>query len=752
MEYEARAKQNYDRLVEMGARPTRPLQLQPTWTATYKDGDIHLIDEEGYLERLIPRWRDPMCYHWIEESKHIENELNNWYKFRKYQQDLQPLNRLGLGLELNNTDAGLINALTSLSDWQDFEVFQYHILADASILQDKCHQRFLGITEWGATREPSSPHSIAHDAIGDCLGLFERSQREFEAARKRLNWIKDQWPKVLAEALTSLSMAPELQASLEAKFRMQTFAAFSAIQKLEGRPSHAISSPEEHMDRLHRLLYWSSETSQYMEELSNWKNFLEWRRGKLGERSNAQKGEYQCPQFQSVLEFHTEFEKFRQSEYEAALGWLKCRQRLVRWYDEEIETLRYYVFDRKATQPENTPYFVYMFAEEARSHLRDSEQRLADATIRLEKASQERAHAVSVLRESIGGETAMQYSQKSFLPSPPVSDTDSLQSPPSFSSSSSQLSIRPTSPHASHSTQPPHSLQSPQPSQSPQSTHSPQSPHSPQSSKRISKDQRPLSKGSTFEKLHRRLKKKNLRKKEANVSNINPEQHALPAFSLDPDDVKSDVDTQMTDAPKLSTSAEAIDQSWGVGSGDIVMTDSEGSLSHVFSDASLHHPKPAIDTHSKRMPSPAQGHTSRKTRSTTKLDQASTSKVVKNKNKKPAKKAKVFTEQQATMLLNAASNQVSATNGSPLRRSERLKEKAAVSTAIAAPQLNVAQLSPPLQQERPRKEPSAVKDPKSSRQKMVNIQSNALEPLPKLKRPRQKKCKIQAESIGRPNT
>lgn len=752
MEYEARAKQDHDRLVEMGARPSRPLRLQPTWTATYKAGDIHLIDEEGDLETVIPGWRDPMCYHWVEESKYIENELSNWYKFRKYQQDLQPLNRLGLGLELEKTEAGLINALTSLSDWQEFEVFQYHILADASNLQDKCHQRFLGITEWGATREPSSTHSVAHDAIGNCLGLFERSRREFEAARKRLNWIKDQWPKVVAEALTSLSMAPELQASLEAKLRKQTFAAFSAIQKLEGRPSHAISPPEEHMDHLHRLLYWSSETSQYMEELSNWKSFLEWRRGKLGETSVAQKGEYQCPQFQSVLESHTDFEKFRQSEHEAALGWLKCRQRLVRWYNEEIETSRYYVFDRKATQPQSTPWFVYVFAEAARSHLRDSEQKLADAAVRLEKASQERTYALSVHRESTGGETAMQCQQKPFLPSLPISDTDSLRSSQSSSSSSSQLSIRPTSPQASHSSQPPEFLQSPQPSQSPKSTNSPQPSHSPQSSERISKDRRQLSKGSTVENMHRRLKKNNVRKKEANISNINTEQQALPAFSLGSHDIKEDVGTQMTDIPTLSTSFEVIDGSWRVESADVGMTDSEDSPNHISPDVSQHHTRPVTNAHSKKLPSPAQGHTSKKTRSTTKLDQASTSKVSKNKNKKPAKKAKAFTEQQTMMLLNAASNQASTTNGSPLRRSERLKEKAAVSAAIAAPKLNAAQLSSPLQQERPQKKPNAVKDPKPSRRKMANIQSNALEPLPRLKRPRQKKCRMQSGTLEPPHT
>lgn len=752
MRYEARAKQNYDRLVEMGARPTRPLRLRPTWTATYKDNLFYIYDNEGELECTLSDDIDPMCHHWLEESRHFRSELGKWQNFRGCQQRFQHLDRLETQLELDNTDARLINALTSLSDWQEFEVFQHHILTDAVNFEDQCRRNLLYITKYEDTTEELLPSSAAHHAIGPWLRPFGQSQEEIEAARKQLNWVKDQWPKVVAEAIESISMAPELLPLLEAKFRKQTNGAFNAIQRLGGRPSHGVSPPDKGMDGLHRLFYWSSETSKYMEELLDWEMFLDWRRHKLGEIKPVEGGEYQCPQFPSASEFFAEFEKFRLYQYDLALTGLRCRQRIVRWYEEELETPRWYMDEMETTCSNIAPEFLYDYAQVARSHVRDSEQKLADAAIRLEKSKQEHACALSVHRESIGGETAMQYPQKPFMPSSPISDTDSLKSSQSSSSSSSQLSIRPTSPQASHSSQPPQYLQSPQLSQSPQSTHSPQSPHSPQSSEPISKDRRRLSKGSTVEKLHRRLNKKNLRKKEANISNINTEQHALPEFSLDPDDVKSDVDTQMTDAPKISTSAEAIDESWGVESGDIVMTDSEGFLSHIFSDASLHHPRPAIDTHSKRLPSPAQGHTSRKTRSTTKLDQASTSKVVKNKDKKPAKKAKVFTEQQAMMLLNAASNQVSTTDGSPLRRSERLKEKAAVSIAIAAPQLNVAQLSPPLQQERPRKELSAVKDPKSSRQKMVNIESNALEPLPKLKRPRQKKCKIQAESLGRPNT
>ena len=84
MEYEARAKQDYDRLVEMGGRPTRPLRLPPTWTAIYEDGEIPLIDYDGKIEIIISGRIDPIGHHWKGESRPVRNELNNWHKFRKY--------------------------------------------------------------------------------------------------------------------------------------------------------------------------------------------------------------------------------------------------------------------------------------------------------------------------------------------------------------------------------------------------------------------------------------------------------------------------------------------------------------------------------------------------------------------------------------------------------------------------------------------------------------------------------------------
>ncbi|KAF6241780.1 hypothetical protein HO173_000492 [Letharia columbiana] len=151
--YEARAKQHHDRLIEMGGRPTRPVRLQPTWNATYRDGLIYITDNQGELECTLSDDIDPMNHHWSRESAHFERELENWQRFRENQQRLQHLDRLETELELDDTDAGLINVLTRLSDWEEFEVFQDLICVDAFDFGDRCRLSFLQITKWEVPAE-----------------------------------------------------------------------------------------------------------------------------------------------------------------------------------------------------------------------------------------------------------------------------------------------------------------------------------------------------------------------------------------------------------------------------------------------------------------------------------------------------------------------------------------------------------------------------------------------------------------------
>ena len=717
----------------MGARPTRPLRLQPTWTATYKDGSVFLHDEEGRLECLLPGRRDPMCHHWKQENIHFTNELANWRKFKKYQQDLQHLDRLETGLDLRNLDASSINALNRLSDWQDFEAFQYHNLTDAINFEDHCRQEFLKITEWEASTEQSSSTSPPHGAFGAWLCSFNKSQESIEAAKKQLTWIRDQWPKVATEAFASVSMTLKLQSSLEGKFEKQTLTAFSAIQKLGGRPSHAVRPPDGSMDVVHRILYWISETSRYKDELLHWKHFLEWRQVKLGEDSTMRKAEYQCPKLESVLEYSAMVEEFRQLQHESALTWLERWRRVVSWYEEQIEAPRWHEIKTETSRQHFPPSFLYVYAEEARSHVESSEQAVADAAARLGKARQEHAYVLSEHGQSLGDEIAVGIPQKPCLTTPSPPKSNSLQSSQSSSFSSSQLSISSPSPASSNSSQPSVSPQSP-----PTSHSTPSSP----SSVRTRTGRALSDKGSSADKQRRRSNKKNARKKERKIQNIDTEQQALPISVFDSHNVEDDDDVQMEKAPEESLRSENREQSCGVDFEDTVMTEVKDPPTPIISQPSQPS-SPIANTKFKKSPLPTQDPIPKKIRSATKLDQGPNSRVQKNTTKKSAKKAKAFTEQQTMTLLDAASNESTTIISPPLRRSERLMEKATLSAATAVTQRNAAQPSPPSQQTQPRGLPSSSESSGSpSTQKKRKREPEMLEPLPGSAQPEQKRRRI----------
>lgn len=160
--------------------------------------------------------------------------------------------------ELSDTDSGLIQGLTRLADWQDFEVFQTSRCRSAMNSGTRCLGTFLNFVECELPSEPQQKSSAAHEAIRQWLPRFFQSQIDFEAADNQLNWIKSQWPKVVAEVVDSISKTPELQMGLEAKFRKQTHATFNAILNKGGRPSQRPNPPDAHLDDVHRLLHWSS--------------------------------------------------------------------------------------------------------------------------------------------------------------------------------------------------------------------------------------------------------------------------------------------------------------------------------------------------------------------------------------------------------------------------------------------------------------------------------------------------------------
>ena len=649
--YEELAKRDYDRLIEMGGRPTRPIRLQPVWSAIYKNGLIYVIGEEGELECTLSDDTDPMNHHWLSEYVQFTEELEKWQSFKECQQKFQHEKRRETQLELDNSDAELIKVLIKLSDWQEFEIFQERIRVNALDFEDRRLQEFEEIIPWDVT---AYTNSAAHGALRTWLRGLDRSQELLESANDQLNWIKDQWPKVLAEAIHSLRKRPELQPKLEAKFRKQTHGAFSAIEELGGRPSHTVSQPDGAMDGLQRTLYWSSETSKYMEELLDWKTFLTWRLHTLGDSAAIERREYRCPHFDSALDFFAQFEKFRLFQYNLALTWLKVWQRAVRWHEEEIKT-------PDPDFPFITQEYLERRAGAAQLHVRDSEQKLADAATRLEKATKEHAHARSEHGQITRGESEAEFPQKSFPATPPLSISESSRSSrsPHFSRSSSsppQCSQSSSTAPSSHSSLSLRSSSSPpQSSQSPASLPPSKSSQTPQSLGRLFKDRKPSSKRNPAETRDRRAKKKNARKSGAKVDNANTNirQDILPSFSSVLHAVEQDDDVQMMDTSEDPRSVDITEELGGAEPEDIVTTDLQDPFTHSSPCSLDSHPKPItnINTKSGKLLSPMmQGQISRRTRSATKLDQSLSGGVPKNTKKKPSTKVKAFTQQQTMEL------------------------------------------------------------------------------------------------------
>ena len=125
-----------------------------------------------------------------------------------------------------------------------------------------------------------------------------------------------------------------------------------------------------------------------------------------------------------------------------------------------------------------------------------------------------------------------------------------------------------------------------QSSGSPQLRQTSSSTPSPQSSVCTRKGRGLSDKGSSADKQHRRSNKKNARKKEAEIRNIDTEQQDLPTLLSDAHNVEDDNDVQMEKAPEDSSPFESRELSCSVESEDTAMTVFEDAPTAIFSQLS----------------------------------------------------------------------------------------------------------------------------------------------------------------------
>ncbi len=120
-ENKVEAYQLYDTLIALGGRPSRQIREQPVWETTLVNGIVYYTDPH---DRRLGGSVEEEYYihsHGDEEWTRCEEELERWQEFRVFQQRLVQLARRETDLDLETPDQKLVETLTKISDWQDFQ-------------------------------------------------------------------------------------------------------------------------------------------------------------------------------------------------------------------------------------------------------------------------------------------------------------------------------------------------------------------------------------------------------------------------------------------------------------------------------------------------------------------------------------------------------------------------------------------------------------------------------------------------------
>ncbi|KAF6223633.1 hypothetical protein HO133_000476 [Letharia lupina] len=612
--WKVEVQRDYDQLIALGGRPTRSIRPQFIWKVTIVDGMFSYRDEDNKTDVTqevdVTLDEEGLAHtHWSEEWAKWAEELRRWQKFKEDQQRHNQLGRSETDLELENTDVDLVEVLSKLDDWQLFEFVQQKKVHDAERFHEQCQQEIARLEDAMVTARAAKPMRAVEEPHGGWMWQMETLQKELEASQEELMWVKSQWTEVLAEASHSIAASPKLQKQLEEKLEKQTNKIYRHLQQREARPSNAVHRPDTTADFPQRLQHWISESSAITAELWDWRIFMAWRRNVKGADTKKQEEQKQPFQVDADAKLFEDLVKYCQYELDKASSWVyswRCRAshyagaKKSTALQERIESL---LADDEDDDYQEARAYAYAQpqvteSDQAEIYAKQAEQKVSDAAKRLERAQQQLQNILARRDRPSTGEIPAEDSEAQLPPTPAQSQSSKGSLP---------------------------------------------------------KNQKPSNKSSTAGKDHRRSKKKEARKRGANLSNTNTQQQTLPDFSSGSDQFKIDDDIEMSDVLE-----------------DTIMSDSKDPPNHIPPSSSKLITPPSSSPHAS---------TSRKTRSSTKLNQPLSDKVSKkmNTNKKPTKKFKGFTELQVTTLLNAASTSRPCTNSIAPRRSERLKEKAAIS-------------------------------------------------------------------------
>lgn len=295
------AKEALDTLIQLGGRPTGPIQSNPRWRPVFLNGELCSPDAEQEGTMSYDLWygsrpgRKPSLteacwwkYHWRDEMFRCEKELRLWQRFRDDQQLLRELRPDRATEEETERQRypqhpHLTASLKKLKDWKEYQGFIQRMIDNTSRRNNERRRAVEG-TRCGG---PGSVWSTSGKRCQreDEYYLVEKIIDDLEwshVTEKRLEWAKQQFPAVLAECAASLKERPTSRRLME-RSELEAKRVFNNLVETGGKPTCPMrpvpnSLEGEHADQhLHVLRHWEGECSQFAEEWKVWKEFLDYR-------------------------------------------------------------------------------------------------------------------------------------------------------------------------------------------------------------------------------------------------------------------------------------------------------------------------------------------------------------------------------------------------------------------------------------------------------------------------------------------
>ncbi|KAL8652822.1 MAG: hypothetical protein Q9210_002459 [Variospora velana] len=349
------AKEALDTLIQLGGRPTGPIQFNPRWKPMELNGELCFpdADREGTMSydlwyssrpsfKEVPTEACWWKYYWQDEMFRCEKELRLWQQFRDNQQLLRELQPDRVTEEETERqrypqDPHLTASLKKLKDWKEYQGWIQRLIDNTKLKDDK-RRRALEAIRRG---DPELPWFTSGKRCqkGDKYDLEEKiiSNLEwFPIAEKRLEWAKQQLLAVLAECAALLEGRPTSRRLMEERSELEAKQIFSHLVETGGKPTRPMrpvpdSSEREHADQhLHACCHWEGEYSQFEGEWRAWKKFLDHRqKTEADDKTEAQPEGEHSAETTAQVELWKDYRAYQQLEVDNANQWVEFWQRHV---------------------------------------------------------------------------------------------------------------------------------------------------------------------------------------------------------------------------------------------------------------------------------------------------------------------------------------------------------------------------------------------------------------------------------------